>query len=214
MTLLRRAAPLILAVVLLGLSVAFAMLAVDVRAWQATMGRDDALFDTFQKKQGLWRSPAILPGDPAYRILGLADARAYRQAVQHFWLSQIAVARLGNNPWQTHLSAARAVAGNDLLAVANGGRTGTERSRAATFLGVMTMTTPTVDNGSKEQAFARAEAYFQQAILADPDNYAAKVNLELLLELERPLSKQPGSFENGGFGFGGTSGSGSVGGGY
>ncbi len=214
MTRLRRAAPLIVAVVLLGFSVMFAILAVDIHAWQERMRRDDATFDTFRNKQGLWRSPAILPGDPAYQLLGIADPRAYRHAVQRFWHSQIAVQRLGNNPWQSHLNAARVVAGNDLLAAAQTGRTSTERSRAANFLGVMTITTPTVNNGSKEEAFARAAAYFQQAILTDPDNYAAKVNLELLLELERPLAKKLGSFANGGFATGGSSGAGKAGGGY
>jgi hypothetical protein len=214
MTRLRRAAPLIAAVVLLGLAAVLAVLASDVRAWQATLRSDDVHFDVYRNKQGLWRSPAILPGDPAGEILGVADPLRYRHAVQRFWLSQVAVMRLGNNPWKSHLNAMRVIAGTDLVAVADGGRTPAERSRAADLLGVMTITTPTVDNASKEQAFARASAYFQQAIRDDPTNYAAKVNLELLLELERPLKAQRGSVAREGFGVGGSSGAGVAGGGY
>ena len=44
MTRLRRAAPLLAALLLLGLAAAFALLAVDVRAWQARLRHDDVRF--------------------------------------------------------------------------------------------------------------------------------------------------------------------------
>ena len=60
MTRLRRAAPLLAALLLLGLAAAFALLAVDVRAWQARLRHDDVRFTAFRSVDGLWRSPAIL----------------------------------------------------------------------------------------------------------------------------------------------------------
>ena len=103
---------------------------------------------------------------------------------------------------------------NDLQGIASHARTGAERSRAADLLGVMTITTPTADNATEVQAIERAAAYFQQAIEADPRNYSAKLNLELLLRLERPAKARFGTDARGGFGPGGSHGHGVVGGGY
>ena len=89
MTRLRRAAPLLAALLLLGLAAAFALLAVDVRAWQARLRHDDVRFTAFRSVDGLWRSPAILPGDPASALLGLGDPLAYRHALQLFLVSQV-----------------------------------------------------------------------------------------------------------------------------
>ena len=96
---------------------------------------------------------------------------------------------------------------NDLQDIANHARTGAERSRAADLLGVMTITTPAADSATEVQAIERAAAYFQQAIEADPTNYAAKLNLELLLRLERPAKARFGPDARGGFGSGGSHGS-------
>ena len=63
MTWLRRAAPLLVVLLLLGLAAVFALLAADVRAWQGTLRRDDVRFDANHPVQGLWGSP----GDPAGR---------------------------------------------------------------------------------------------------------------------------------------------------
>ena len=205
MTRLRRAAPLVGVLIFLTLAAGFALLAVDVHAWQARLRRDDVRFTVFHKEPGLWRSPALLPGDPAEHLLGLGSPLAYRHALQLFFISQVA------HHSQTTLTPTRVTAGNDLQALADTAKTGAERSRAANLLGVLTITTP---NASKDQTFQLAEEYFQQAIAADPTDYAAKANLELLLRLERPLRAKAGSEARGGTGSGGSSGAGVVGGGF
>lgn len=207
MTRLRRAAPLVGALIFLALATGFALLAIDVHAWQTTLRRDDVRFTALHKEPGLWRSPALLPGDPAEHLLGLGSALAYRHALQLFWISQVGATRAQR---QT-ITPTRVIAGNDLQALAASAKTAAERSRAANLLGVLTITTP---NASTGQTFQLAEAYFQQAIAADPTDYAAKANLELLLRLERPLKTKAGAEARGGTGSGGSSGAGVLGGGY
>jgi hypothetical protein len=207
---LRRAAPLLAALVLLAVAAAFALLAVDVRAWQGRLRHDDVRFTALHSVDGLWRSPAILPGDPASHLLGLGDPLAYRHALQLFLVSQIGIGRRSAGS----ISVTRVSTETDLQDIANHARTGAERSRAADLLGVMTITTPAADSATEAQGIARAAAYFQQAIEADPTNYAAKLNLELLLRLERPFKARFGPDAKGGFGSGGSHGRGVVGGGY
>src|SRR3954447_24352378 len=103
---IRRALPLIVAVVLLGLATALALFAADVRAWQGAFTQSDLRFRSQRAHIGLWRSPAVLPTDPARSVLGIDDALSYRRAVQLFWLSQIG-ARTGG---EAELAAARGAA--------------------------------------------------------------------------------------------------------
>jgi hypothetical protein len=209
MTRLRRFRPLVLALLLFALAAVFALLAVDVRAWQGTLRRDDVRFTARHPSHGLWRSPAILPGDPAEHLVGLGSPLAYRQALELFWLSQVGSAHISSGVTETRVSTE-----NDLQTIADGAKTGAERSQAANLLGVMTITTPSADNATQVQTLERATAYFQQAVEADPANYAAKVNLELVLRLQRPAKTRFGADAKGGFGTGGSHGAGVVGRGF
>jgi hypothetical protein len=210
MKLLRRVKPLVPVVVLMVLAAVFALLATDVRAWQRTLHRDDVRFTARPFQGGLWRSPAILPGDPAQHLVGLGSSLGYRHTLQLFWLSQIGVAHVSSGS----VSETRVSTENDLQAVIDSARSGADRSNAANLLGVMTITTPAADNATQVQTLARATGYFKQAVTADPANYAAKVNLELVLRLQRPFKTRFGADARGGFGTGGSHGAGNLGGGY
>ena len=210
MTRLRRSAPILVVVLLLGLAAVFALLAADVRSWQGTLRRDDVRFDATHPVQGLWRSPSTLPGDPAYQLLGLGDAIAYRRALQNFWFSFVGVSRVTT----LDVTETRVKTENELQTLADSARTAAERSRAANLLGVMTITTPTADSATQVQTLIRAAAYFRQAVAADPGNYTAKANLELLLRLVRPAKTKFGADARGGFGPGGSHGAGVLGGGF
>jgi hypothetical protein len=210
MKLLRRVKPLAPVLLLLVLAVAFAFLATDVRGWQGTLKRDDLRFTRRPFQQGLWQSPAFLPGDPAAHLVGLDSNLAYRHALQLFWLSQVGVAHVSSGS----VTETRVDTENDLQAVIDSARSGAERSIAANLLGVMTITTPAADNATQVQTLARSTAYFKQAVTADPGNYAAKVNLELVLRLQRPFKTRFGADARGGFGTGGSHGAGNLGGGY
>ena len=65
-----------------------------------------------------------------------------------------------------------------------------------------------------EGKMERIRRHFDNVIEADPTNYSAKLNLELLLRLERPAKARFGTDARGGFGPGGSHGHGVVGGGY
>jgi len=207
---LRRMRPLVASLLLLAVAAVFAILAVDVRAWQSTLRSDDVRFSAVHYQKGLWRSPAILPGDPAERLVGLDSALAYRHALQAFWLSQVGGAHLPRGS----VAETRVSTENDLQAVADSANSGAERSRAANLLGVMTITTPFADSATQVQTLERATAYFQQAVEADPANYEAKANLELVLRLQRPAKTRFGADAQTGLGTGGSHGSGVSGSGY
>jgi len=206
---IRRALPLIVAVVLLGLAVVCALFAVDVRAWQGTLTQGDLHFRGQRSHIGLWRSPAILPGDPARAVLGLDDALSYRRAVQLYWFSNVGSSTGG----QADLAATRAAAESQLQTISTSGATARERSNAANLLGVMTVTAP-ANSPTQKSEIATAIGYFQQAVVADPTNYEAKLNLELLLRVARPGKSKLDQDARGGFGFGGSNGVGVTGGGF
>ena len=205
----RRALPLVVAVVLLGLATVCALFAVDVRAWQGTITQSDLHFRAQRSHPGLWRSPALLPTDPARSVLGLDDALSYRQALQFFWFSNVGSSTGG----EADLAATRVAAETELQTLMTSGATAEERSHAANLLGVMTVTAPANSPTQKEE-IKTAIGYFQQAVIADPRNYDAKLNLELLLRVARPGKSKLDQDARGGFGFGGSNGVGVKGGGF
>jgi hypothetical protein len=208
--LLRRLAPLAGALALLVLAAAFALLAIDARAWQTTIARDDVRFSALHSRPDLWSSPAILPGDPGRAILGMGDGLSYRHALQLYWLSEVGVTRAAPGG----LTQTRIDAQERLEALAEHAKTGAERSAADNLLGVMTITTPAANSATQVQTFARAGRYFRSAIAADPGAYPPRVNLELLLRLTHPEKSRFGKEARGGYGAGGAQGASPVGGGY
>jgi hypothetical protein len=188
----------LVALACLAVAAALALVAVDARSWQRTLTRDDLRFRALHSHVGLWRSPALFPGDPARTLLGIGDALAFRHAVQLFWFS-----RVGTNPaTQLDLPATRVETQDQLERLLRSGSTGEERSTAANLLGVLTVTTPASDSSALTQTLRRAAQYFQSAIDEDPTNYQAKLNLELVLRLQRPGKSPLGKDARAGFGFG------------
>lgn len=206
---IRRALPLVVAAVLLGLATVLVLFAADVRAWQGTLTRDDLHFRAQRSRIGLWRSPAVLPTDPARSVLGLDDALAYRRAVQFYWFSTVGSTTGG----QADLAVTRVVAQTELQKLMTSAATAEERSNAANLLGVMTVNAP-ANSPTQKNEIATAEAYFRQAVIDDPANYGAKLNLELLLRVAHPGKSKLDQDAHGGFGFGGANGVGVVGGGF
>jgi hypothetical protein len=206
---LRRALPLLAAVVLIGLAVVLGLLALDVRNWQGTITHSDVRFRAERSHIGLWRSPAVLPGDPARSLLGLGDALAYRRALQLYWFSIVGSSTGG----QADLAATRVDAETSLQKLMTTGATRFERSTAANLLGVMTVEAPANSPTEKEE-IASATNYFVHAVKSDPANYDAKLNLELLLRVAHPTKSELNQDAHGGFGYGGANGVGVVGGGF
>lgn len=208
MKLVRRTLPLVAGVFLLGLATVLVLFALDVRAWQGAMTQSDLRFRAQRSHIGLWRSPAVLPGDPVRALLGLDDALAYRRAVQLFWLSTAGASTGG----KADLAATRVATETDLQHLMEKGATREERSNAANLLGVMTVEAPE-NSATQKEEIATAVRYFSQAVVLDPTNYDAKLNLELLLRVAHPGKSKLNQDARGGFGFGGANGVGAVGGG-
>jgi hypothetical protein len=200
------------ALVLMGVALVLALLAVDVRAWQTTVERDDLRFRALPAHKGLWKPPTILPGDPASRLIGTGDAMAYRHALQYFWF-----ARIGSNPEvRQDTPALRASAQERIQSLIASAPSPKQRSDAANLLGVLVVTTPAPgsDQDAVTQILTRAAQYFQLAISIDDGNLDAKQNLELVLRLQRPGKGKLGRDARSGYGFGRGRGAGQQGSGY
>lgn len=206
---IRRALPLVAAVVLVGLAIVLGLFARDVRAWQGSLTQSDLLFRGQRSHLGLWKSPALLPGDPARAVLGLGDALSYRQGLQLFWFSNIGTTTAG----QADLAATRVAAETELQKLMTSAATREERSNAANLLGVMTVTAP-ANSPTRKEEISTAVGYFQRAVIEDPTNYYAKLDLELLLRVASPSKSKLDQDARGGFGFGGSNGVGVTGGGF
>jgi hypothetical protein len=202
----------LVALVLMGVALVLALLAVDVRAWQTTVARDDLRFRALPAHKGLWRPPTILPGDAASRLIGTGDAMAYRHALQYFWF-----ARIGSNPEvRQDTPALRASAQERIQSMIGSAPNAKQRSDAANLLGVLVVTTPAPgsDQDAVTQILTRAAQYFQLAISIDDGNLDAKQNLELVLRLQRPGKGKLGRDARSGYGFGRGRGAGQQGGGF
>jgi hypothetical protein len=200
------------ALVLAGVALVLALLAVDVHAWQTTVARDDLRFRALPAHRGLWKPPTILPGDPASRLIGTGNAMAYRHALQYFWF-----ARIGSNPEvREDTPALRASAQERIQGLIGSAPSAKRRSDAANLLGVLVVTTPAPgsDQDAVTQILTRAAQYFQLAISIDAGNLDAKQNLELVLRLQRPGKGKLGRDARSGYGFGRGRGAGQQGSGY
>jgi hypothetical protein len=209
---IRRHRNAFVALVLAGVALVLALLAVDVHAWQTTVARDDLRFRALPAHKGLWQPPTVLPGDPASRLIGTGDAMAYRRALQYFWF-----ARIGSNPEvRQDTPTLRASAQERVQNLIGSAPSAKQRSDAANLLGVLVVTTPAPgsDQDAVTQILTRAAQYFQLAIAIDDGNLDAKQNLELVLRLQRPGKGKLGRDARSGYGFGRGRGAGQQGSGF
>ena len=206
---LRRALPLVAAAVLLGLAAVLALFASDIRAWQGAVTNSDLRFRAQRSHIGLWRTPTVLPGDPAR-----SAARPRRRPLVSAGGAALlaAASRARARAARPDLAATRADAESQLQRLMTTAATAQERSTAANLLGVMTVTAP-ASSPTQKSEISFATHYFKQAVIDDPRNIDAKLNLELLLRIVRPGKNRLDQDARGGFGFGGANGVGVVGGG-
>ena len=198
--------------VLAGIATLLVLFALDARAWQTSVQRDDMRFRALLDHNNLWKPATILPGDPAGAVLQTSDAVTWRHALQSFWYTHI-----GANPQsQEDLPKLRARAQAQLLDLMTTAKTAPERSGAANLLGVLVITTP-ISAGSQTaqiQVLKQSIQYFTQAVELDPGNTDAKQNLELVLRVTRPGKGPIGHDAHAGFGFGRGHGTSLIGNGY
>lgn len=212
MSVLRRHWLGVAALVLAGLAALLVLFALDTRAWQSSVKRDDIRFRALLDHGGLWQPKTILPGDPAGAVLATTDTVKWRRALQAFWYTHI-----GANPQaQADLPTLRARAQAQLLELTTNAATAEERSDAANLLGVLVITTP-ISAGSQTaqiQVLKQSIQYFTQAVELDSADTDAKQNLELVLRVTRPGKGPLGRDAHAGFGFGRGHGTSLIGNGY
>lgn len=185
---------LLIPLVLAGLAAVAALLlllvAFDVKRWQGRIAEDDVRFSTAPGTSNLWRADALLPGDPAGRVLWISDDLRYRRAVQAFLAAHPREAGF----LRPELEAARVEAQVRLREIAQRETNAERRSEILNLLGALS----TAAARWQQQTRARVEsleasvAYFTQAVRLDRTNEDAMFNLEVLL---RRLGDEPPSFE-------------------
>jgi hypothetical protein len=159
----------VLAAALVGLAAGVLLLAADVRAWHRVLAEDDVGAPGRQ-------IAAHVPGGLAERLLAVGDDVRARRAVQLFRQNVSLRQRLDN---AVEVTSSRAGAELALAAVARG--TGPRASQAGTLLGILAFG-DLARGGGRDQSQADAAAGdFAGAVRANPDDAAAKFDLELLL---------------------------------
>jgi hypothetical protein len=175
------------ATVALAAGVIALLLAVDVGRWNTAFARDDVRFRFAPTRTDLWHPAAIVPYDPAKRLLGVGDDLLYRDTLRRFFL-----ARPHANKWtQTDIDRIRSEATVALAQYIREGKDRHRRSQAANLLGVIGLGLASTDDpGQRLRFLLFASRSFRGALTMDQGNEDAKFNLELALRL---LKQQPTS---------------------
>ena len=190
------------AAVLLVLAAGAALLARDVRSWNRTLERGDAVYDS---APGLasWRPTVHVPFAAAERLLGVSDDVATREAFRDY---RVAAAASGHYEVTPAQAAALRRAQVSLVPVARSPDPATA-ARGRTLLGLLVLggLAQSADESRVQAAFSD----LADAVRANPDDVTAKYDLELLLRLSAQRGVRPVQPIGGGAGATGKRGGGS-----
>ncbi len=175
----RRVASIVAGLAALAGAVVLVLVAVDARAWSATVRDDDNLFRVAPAK-ATWDAGARAPFGLSERLLGTADDIRLRRAIQAFQIARLQTTFFIQDP---RLQAAKAKATLALADVERRGPSNRSRSVAANLLGVLALQDARLDPSTAQASIRRATLAFRRAILWEPTNEDAKSNLELILRL-------------------------------
>jgi len=192
----RRVASVIAGLAALAGAVVLVLVAVDARAWSATVQNDDNLFRV-APAQPDWDAGARAPFGLSERLLGTGDDVRLRRAIQAFQLARLQTTFFIQDP---RLQAAKAQATLALVDVQRRGPSNRDRAIAANLLGVLAFQEARLDPSTAQTSIRRAALAFRRAILWDSTNEDAKSNLELILRLAQVANQvrrdQEGIFGN------------------
>jgi hypothetical protein len=182
--------PLVVASLAAVAAVLFLLAAFDVKRWQERIANDDVRFSVAPATSNLWQANALLPGDPARRLLSLPDDVRYRLAVQAF---------LASHPREAgfllpELEAARVEAQVRLREIAQRETNAQRRSEVLNLLGALSTAAAQWQQQAQQgvESLEASVAYYTEAVRLDRTNEDAMFNLEVLL---RRLGDEPPSFE-------------------
>ena len=193
---------LALAALLLALATGAALLAGDVRSWQRTLQRGDAVYES---APGLarWNAPVRFPFGLAKSLVGVGDDLATRSAFQQYRVAATSSGHYEVTPVQ---AAALRHAQSSLVPVARSSDPETA-AKGRTLLGLLVLggLAQSADESRVQAAFSD----LADAVRANPDDVAAKYDLELLLRLSTQRGVRPVQPIGGGAGATGKRGGGS-----
>jgi hypothetical protein len=177
---------------LAALAVLVAVLAADVRAWPLALDRGDAVYAAAPARAE-W-IPATRLGGLAETLVGTAGDVAARRALQDY--RQVAGLREQlNNALGVQTQQVAAI---NALARPADSADSQVAAQARTLLGILAFTESAEGSGVSQTNTAIAD--FSDAIRVDPDETAAKFDLELLLRLTAPHGQRRGTGLANGFG--------------
>ena len=174
----RRLTAAAIALVLVAVAAALAVLAVDVLRWGSQVEEADLRYQALRGDRKMWQADTVLPARFSRKVVGVDDDIAFREALQMFRLS-------GLRAEQATLGQVATKSGAELR-LERIGRTHPDprlRSQAANLRGVMSFEEARGTSEDPSLFLRRALADFKEAMRLDPENEAAKYNLELVLRL-------------------------------
>ena len=141
----------------------------------------------------LWETSVRWPATNARDALGVDDDFGFRRAVELFRRADPVVA--GNDVPPDAIRVRRGRANAALRRHDLGDDEPPRRSQTANLIGVLAMAAAHDGRLVSQPHFERAARHFRRAIVFDPDNDAAKVNLERLLRRALRLGASTGRLE-------------------
>jgi hypothetical protein len=165
------------------------LVAADVQRWRGGLAADDVRWRAVPEEPGLWQVDARVPGDPAGRLLGIADDVRFREAVRALRLGRL---ERGFTSDPT-LALPRAEAQARLARVVADERSPERTSRALGLIGVIAFANSMFESRGQLALAREAVAAFEAAIALDPSNDEAKANLEQALQRRESLQALAGA---------------------
>jgi hypothetical protein len=185
---MRVAIRLVVALVALVAAVGCVLTAIDVGRWQRTIERGDRASAANPARPVDWAPATLTPFDPAARLVGLRDDVALRRAIRAFVIARHTREGFDNGDTRNARTAAAAAA---LESVALSGNA-RQAAQADVLLGVLAFGKGSAPPGVPDPA-EQATGALADAARADPQDVAAKFNLELVVRAITPKGVRPGS---------------------
>jgi hypothetical protein len=183
-----RVARAVLGALALLLALLAVLVAVDVGRWRDQIARGDAEVAAHAGADVRFRPSAIVPFDPASRLVGLGDDIALRASIRQFTIA-LRTPRGFDNGVQRERRRAIAESALEDVAVLGSAR---QVAQADVLLGVLAFGTSSAPAGVTAPGERSVEAFTEAARL-DPTSLSAKFDLELALRALAPRGTRPGS---------------------
>ena len=183
MSVARRIALAVGALLSIALAVLFGLLAIDVSRWNDAFAAGDVRYRSTPTDERLWQPSDLAPADLGRKALSVQDDVDFRQAVRALRTADLEDAVISDPEVAIRRNEAQA----RLEAVVVRDSDDARRSRAAGLLGVLGLARFVYETQEREALLSATIANLTLAIALDPANDEAKYNLELAYQRGRGL---------------------------